>query len=641
MANEIVTEIRLDLDKMRADLKQAVQEAKDAGEKSGKGLGEGLETGIGKALGGMKAAFAAAAAAIGGAFTLKESISAAIEQESAINALNSAMALSGTFSAGASQHLQDLASSLQKTTVFADETIVSGEALLVTMGKLSGQGLDRATKASLDMAAALGIDAAQAFNLVSKAATGHVEALGRYGVQVKKTGDDTLTFNNALDALEKKFKGFADLQTGTFAGAMAQTKNQFGEILESIGNIIIKSPTVIAVLNALAKAFAQGADAISKWADGRDIIGELGKALIVFGGYVNTYFIAPLEFAFNIIRTGVAATATMFTGLISIIALVGSAVTDFLVKPIADLVGGALGKLVSLVDKDMGASLTNFIQTATQATADGLKSIGDQAAVITTTLADSTTEAANKVFDFNVAGGIEKYLAQADEFFTAVTPPVVANFQKISDESKAALGSPTFFDNFAQGFKDAALRMIDDGKRLGAAINGVVNTGLTNSFAAMGAAMAKGQNGFEAFGKALLGVLGDVAIQFGTTFIAMGIAKTLLFDPTGPLLIAAGASLAIIGGALKAFAGGGGGVPSTGGAGGGGGGGVATGGGAAVDPNNQAVAFNEQERKDVGTKVEVNIAGNVLDRRETGMHIADVINETFGSNGITFATGQA
>ena len=144
MANEILSEIRLELDKFRADLKEAQSNAADAGKKSGKSLGDGVEDGLGKAFGGIKTQLLALAGTIAGAFfTLKASIGAAMEQENAINQLNSALALSGQFTQAASDRFNEYASSLQKTTVFADDVITKGGAMLVTMGKLSGEGLTR------------------------------------------------------------------------------------------------------------------------------------------------------------------------------------------------------------------------------------------------------------------------------------------------------------------------------------------------------------------------------------------------------------------------------------------------------------------------------------------------------------------
>lgn len=648
MANEIISEIRLELDKFRSDLKDAQKAGEDAGKKAGDGLGSNVEDALSKSFGGIKGKFLALAGTIAGAFTLKESIAAASEQESAINSLNSALALNGNYSAAASASFQTFASSLQKTTTAADEAIVQGGALIATMGKLSGETLQRATQASLDLAAALNIDQSTAFNMVAKAASGHTAALGRYGIQVKQSGDESRDFANALGQLETRFHGLAQMQANTFAGAMTLTKNQFGEVLESIGNIIIKSPTMIAILKTAAKAFEDLAQMITDFAANRDLIGELGKALVTFAGYVNTYLVVPIEFAFNIMRTGVLTIATAFTGLITVIGLVGSAINDFLIKPVVDFLGGALGKLVGLIDQDLGASIANFVAQSTQATTDGLKLIGDNAAIVTAQLAQQTADASAKTFDFDVAAASENYITKAGEFFATVTPPVQTGFQALSDAVKP--GGVSLMDSFAAGFVGAAMKIGGSAEaigktmqNLGAQIFATIGTGVTNAFASMGAALVKGENGFAAFGKAMIGVLGDIAIQAGSTFISLGIAKAIASlgsDPSAYALIGAGAALAVLGGALKAYAGGGGGggpaaVSSAGAD--ASGGGVAASGGTGTAQSDQATSFNDTERGAVGTKVEVNVQGNVFDRRETGLMIADVLNESFGSNGVQLA----
>ena len=637
MANEIVTEIRLELDKLRSDLKDAEKMGHTTGENLGKGVGGGLEDGLGKAFGGMKAAFAAAAAALAGAFTLKEAIHAASEQENAIHSLNTALAMTGNYSDAASQHFQNLASALQKTTVYADEVIIQGGAMLATLGKLSGEGLDRATKASLDMASALGMDATSAFNLVAKAATGHAAALGRYGITVKQTGDDTRDFNTALTELEKKFKGFADQQATTFTGAMVKTKNQFGEILESLGNIIIKSPAVIAALNGLSVVFAHVAESIAKWASGRDIIKELATVVITFGSYIVTYVIKPLEFLFNLMSTVGVGLAMLFSGLVNVIMILSSAITDYLIKPVIDFSANVLGKLVSLVDQDLGASIAAFVTQSTAAVSAGLTQMSTDSQAVTADLAAKMSASSGKLLDFNVADQANNYLTKAQALVDQVGGPVQ---EIIKNGIKPP--APTFFDNFAEGYRNATKGMIEATKQLGAQVSTTFNTGFSNAFAAMGAALVKGESMLAAFGKSILGAFGDIAIQLGSFFIAQGIAMlfTIGGAAAGVGLIAAGGGLAIVGGALKALGGGGGSAaPSPAGASGGGVAAGGGGGGMTATPN-AATAMNEQAPRDAGTKVEVVVQGHVFDRRETGMHIADVINETFGSNGLTFATGR-
>lgn len=140
--------------------------------------------------------------------------------------------------------------------------------------------------------------------------------------------------------------------------------------------------------------------------------------------------------------------------------------------------------------------------------------------------------------------------------------------------------------------------------------------------------LLKGQNAFQNFGKFILGLIGDFAIQVGTTVIAAGIAYRSLGDFTGTSPIIFGAALVALGTILKTLAGAGGGEDLAAGGGGGGGGGVAgapTGGGFATQA--------QQIASQAGTNVVVNVQGNVLDRRESGLEIAQVIQQYFDNNG--------
>lgn len=188
---------------------------------------------------------------------LADSIKAAIEQEDAINKLNTALKSTGQFSQATSKDLQEFAAQLQATTKYADENIESAIGLIATLGRLHGDTLKQATTAALNLSAALGIDLQSAANLVGKAADGNVSVLSRYGIQVKETGDKVKDFAKALVELNDKFGGAAASQVNTFSGALAQLKNQYGEVLESIGNTIIQSPAVIAAINELSKSFIQ------------------------------------------------------------------------------------------------------------------------------------------------------------------------------------------------------------------------------------------------------------------------------------------------------------------------------------------------------------------------------------------------
>jgi len=161
---------------------------------------------------------------------------------------------------------------------------------------------------------------------------------------------------------------------------------------------------------------------------------------------------------------------------------------------------------------------------------------------------------------------------------------------------------------------------------------GIVN-GLTNAFAGLGKALVKGQNGFEAMGKAVLGALGAMAIQIGTMMVMIGLSFKALgpvlpvFGLSGAAAVAAGLGLIVLGGALSAMGEGGETAAGTASA----GGGVSGNGGTA----NLGGAADGSQLEDVkpGTQIAVHINGNVWDRRATGLEIVSVIQEHFDTNG--------
>lgn len=234
---------------------------------------------------------AALATAAFGAFSFHEAIKAAEEQEHAIHSLNLALAQNQNYSEEASQGMQDFASQMQKTTRFADEVVLSSAAMLGSLTKLNVDGIKKATSASADLAATLGIDLDSATSLVTKAIEGNTVGLSRYGIQVKKGANETENYKNVLQALAP-FQGRAAADAETFGGAMARAKNQFGEVLEAVGNFIIKSPIVIAAINGMGTVFARLADFLNSNKDavigfGNALVSGLGEALVYINPIIN------------------------------------------------------------------------------------------------------------------------------------------------------------------------------------------------------------------------------------------------------------------------------------------------------------------------------------------------------------------
>jgi len=95
-------------------------------------------------------------------------------------------------------------------------------------------------------------------------------------------------------------------------------------------------------------------------------------------------------------------------------------------------------------------------------------------------------------------------------------------------------------------------------------------------------------------------------------------------------MITAGAALATFGGVLTALGG------ASAGAGQGGGASASSASPGFSDPNENIVDVTENERNR-GT-VTVNIQGNVLDSRESGLRIVELINESFNKDGARLVT---
>ena len=581
MANEIVSEIILDLDKMKVKLKEAEGLGANTGKKAGDGLGEGIEKGLLGSISPLKAVIAGLGAALVGAFSVKALVAAASESEDAVNSFNSALRVAGNLTPQVSQNFQDYAASLQRITTVSSDTVLSGAALLVSLGRLKGEGLEQATKASLDLAAGLNIDVNSAFSLVSRAAAGNVGALSRYGITVKATGDQAKDFATAMDLVSQKFGGLAESKVNTFSGAMAQLKNTFGDVLKEMGNMIIKSPVMISLIKFASAEFGRLIDVIKAFAGSGDIFGAITERLLQFGQALLTYVGAPVEFVFNIFQS------------------------------LGQAIGGIASALVSLASGDFSQAMQ--------------------------TIKDTSTDTLETLFNFDSTVAASNYVARIQEVVELAKP--------VSDEAVIALAAPpqalpSLWDQVTEHVKAKLTEMANFVKMTSAAMTQGIQTfsaGLSRGFAQIGTNLASGGAAFKNFGKVMLGVLGDIAIQMGATFILMGLARVLLSygaDATGYALIAAGVGLSILGGALKGMSSGeagvGGGAANTGaGLSSGGAGGEAT-------PGTFGEPLPVEEQKPQ-TQVNVTVQGNVLDRRQAGLEIVEVINEAFGSQGLRFA----
>lgn len=213
---------------------------------------------VNSAIGAIKSAFSS----FNG--VLSDSIKASSEQEDAVNSLNAALVSSGQYTRSASKELQEYAGSLQLSSKYSDDAILSATSLISSLSKLDKDGLKKATLAALDLSAAFNIDLETAARVVGKAAEGQVEALKKYGIEVQATGNKARDSARALEAINSTFGGRAAAQVDTYSGSLAVLKNRYGEVLEQLGETITKNPAVIEGFKQIGEVLGTLENYISK-----------------------------------------------------------------------------------------------------------------------------------------------------------------------------------------------------------------------------------------------------------------------------------------------------------------------------------------------------------------------------------------
>lgn len=190
-------------------------------------------------------------------------------------------------------------------------------------------------------------------------------------------------------------------------------------------------------------------------------------------------------------------------------------------------------------------------------------------------------------------------------------------YQKIVDKQ------PTL-ENFYNGFSDGLEQMAGTVKSLGKQVGSTFVTGFTNAFASVGKALATGGNALDEFGKQALSTIGAIAIQIGQFLILAGFGFSALpgfFSAGGA--IAAGLGLIILGGFLQGLGGGSSGSNAT----------AMNGGGIGETSGASADLTKPEERNTPQTGVQVVVQGNVFDSKETGLQIAQILNDSFDLSG--------
>jgi vacuolar-type H+-ATPase subunit E/Vma4 len=232
----------------------------------GKGLGiakRELAT-LSSSVNSLKGNLVVAGAVIAGAFTLiGKSLADAAESQKVLAQTEAVLKSTGTTANGTAKEIAAMASSLQKSTSFNDEAILSGANLLLTFKNITNQAgegndiFDQTTQAMLDVARAMGTDASTEAIRLGKALndpTAGISALTRVGIQftdqqkaqieaLSQSGDLMGAQKIILAELQSQFGGSAAAYAATFAGQVEGLNNDLNDLSEEIGMILMPAVT--------------------------------------------------------------------------------------------------------------------------------------------------------------------------------------------------------------------------------------------------------------------------------------------------------------------------------------------------------------------------------------------------------------
>lgn len=183
-------------------------------------------------------------------------VNSASESEQAVARLDGVLRATGGAVGLTSEELQGMADSLQNVTRFSDETILNGEAILLTFRNLSGEMFERTVPAMLDMAEIFGSVDSAAMQL-GKALNDPVAGLGalsRAGIQFSEEqkemikqfvemGDIASAQNIILGEVEAQVSGLAETMGQTFGGQIDIFKNRLDTLKEMIGGAFLPAFT--------------------------------------------------------------------------------------------------------------------------------------------------------------------------------------------------------------------------------------------------------------------------------------------------------------------------------------------------------------------------------------------------------------
>ncbi|HBA27343.1 MAG TPA: hypothetical protein DCY98_08135 [Nitrospinae bacterium] len=264
-------------------------------------------TWLSKSIFSLKSAFIGLAGIAGIGFGIKSFIEESNKGEKALTQLRTALGYT-------SKDLIAYAKSLSSSTVFAGDAIIGAESLIAAFVKDERQ-IKSATKATLDLASAKGMDLASAADLVAKTLGTDTNALSRYGIEVKGAIGSNERLLNLINGISKAYGGQAEALRNTGYGGLLSLQNSISNVQQTLGDMLkqILGPWA----NQLSEKIAAASDELEKFMSGE----RWQKWAAIAGAYLDVLTQGIID-SFNWLRdNGI----TILKGVYGAVKLIGDA----------------------------------------------------------------------------------------------------------------------------------------------------------------------------------------------------------------------------------------------------------------------------------------------------------------------------
>lgn len=271
ITTEYVDESSAGLAKAKLQLLDFSKTAQKAGKDIGDNLGKGTDKSQ-QGSAGLMASFTSlksatlgyVAVATAAALSIYKVVSIITEAQEVTNKFAFALKNSGIQSQLAVAKFKAFASSIQNTTKYNDEAIVS----LGTFFTQAGVGYDQletATKAAIEYASAYGKTLEDAGNAIAGSYNGQARELGKLVPGVRQLTEEQLRAGGAADILVKKFGGTAAQEKGTLMGSLISAKNALGELVEAFSKYLMPVINLFAYsINNISRSVNMLSDLVDK-----------------------------------------------------------------------------------------------------------------------------------------------------------------------------------------------------------------------------------------------------------------------------------------------------------------------------------------------------------------------------------------